>query len=203
MSNFEMDWNSIPDSNSQDKVDFYKIEPGSNNRFRIAGKPGVIDIHWEKSIDGMNKKILCSGPECPICKMNKAPQTRYQVLVIDRKDNKIKVLEGGPTIFNQIKNYAKEEDYGDPTKYDFKINKEGTGRETKYTLMPSPKKSDYTDEEKELIANSKPLSEINKFKTKEEIDAMHLEIFANSIVNNNIDDDFVTTMDDNDEWGDI
>lgn len=202
MSNFEMDWNSIPDSNSQEKVDFYKIKPGNNNRFRIAGKPGVIDIHWEKSVDGMNKKILCPGNDCHICKMGKTPQTRYQVLVIDREDNKVKVLEGGPTIFNQIKNYAKEEDYGDPTKYDFKINKEGTGRETKYTLMPSPKKSDYTDEELELISTAKPLSEINRFKTKEEIDEMHLEIFAKSVVADNIDDDFAA-MDDNDEWGDI
>jgi len=35
----------------------------------------------------------------------------------------------------------KDEDYGDPTGYDIKINKTGEGKETEYSLVAAPPKS--------------------------------------------------------------
>jgi hypothetical protein len=208
-----MDWDSIKDSGSGEKIDFYKINPGNKNQIRIVGKPSSIDVHWEKGVDGQPKKVLCPGRNCPICKAGHNPTIRYQIQVMDRADNNtIKVLEGGPAIFNQIKTYAKDEDYGDPTKYDFKINKEGSGRDTKYTLLPSPKKSDFKDEEKEIIANCKPLSEINKVKTVEEILQMGLEVLATNNFNDlNVDFGETNTAgngdsgsdNDDDDWGNL
>ena len=47
------------------------------------------------------------------------PSFNTQVLLT----GKVKVLEGGNAIFNQIKSFAMDEDYGDPRDYDIKITK--------------------------------------------------------------------------------
>ena len=140
------------------------------------GKTSLI-AEWAKQ---SKKKVICTGVNCPLCKRGRIPMTRYQVLVINRKTNKVEILEGGPKIFGEIKQYTKDEDYGDPTKYDFKIKKEGSGRETRYTVMAAPKKSDLTSDETIMIQASKSLSEINRIKTTEEIMAMGLVSLSES-----------------------
>lgn len=189
MNNFDMDWGSIKEPGTGSTIDFLKLKDGMN-QIRIVGKPSLINIHWEKGIDGQNKKVICPGAGCPICKAGKAPQARYQIHVIDRVDGKVKVLEQGPTVFNQIKSYAMDADYGDPTKYDIKVKKEGSGRDTKYSLLPSPNKSEITAEEQKLVAECKSLEEINKVKTIEEINAIGLEILMDSVSDlNDFEDD--------------
>jgi hypothetical protein len=182
-SQFEMDWGTIKEPGSGGNVDFMKLVSGANV-VRIVGRPSLIELHWEKAADGSTKKVVCPGAGCPICKAGHAPMSRYQVKVIDRgeKDEiKVKVLEGGPTIFNSIKAFAMEPEYGDPTKYDVKIKKDGSGRETKYTVVASPKKTDLTPEEVKAVETSKTLEEINKPKTIEEIQTMGLEILMSSV----------------------
>jgi len=188
-NSFEMDWGNIKEVGGGEKVDFMKLVNGQN-QLRIVGKPSLIEIHWEKSIDGQQKKVICPGAGCPICKAGHSPMVRYQVQVIDKTnpDGKVKVLEGGPTIFNAIKQFAMDPDYGDPTQYDLKIKKEGTGRETKYTVIAAPKKNPLTEQEKEAAANAKPLSEVNKTKTIDEIMQMGLEILTGSIADLGNDD---------------
>ena len=187
MNQHEMEWGSIREAGGGEKVDFMKLQNGQN-QFRIVGKPSLIDIHWEKGIDGQSKKVICPGAGCPICKVGHTPQIRYQVQVIDRADGKVKVLEGGPTIFNAIKNYAVDPDFGDPTSYDFKIKKEGSGRETKYTVIAAPKRTELTAAEKEMVANAKSLAEVNKIKTIDEIVQMGLEVLTGSV--GDLDDGF-------------
>lgn len=180
---FDMDWGSIREPGSGGNVDFMKLVNGPNV-MRIVGKPSLIEVHWEKAADGSTKKIICPGAGCPICKAGHAPNSRYQVKVIDRGEKeeiKIKVLEQGPTVFNAIKTFAMEPEYGDPTKYDIKIKKDGAGRETKYNVVASPKKVNLTDEERQAIEDSKSLEEINKPKTIEEIQTMGLEILMGSM----------------------
>jgi hypothetical protein len=189
----ELDWGTIRNGNEGGgKTNFMKLEPGMNQA-RIVGRPYQVDIHWEKGLDGQNKKVICPGAGCPVCKAGKVPMARYQVQVINRKTNDVEVLEGGPRIFGAVKEFAMDPDYGDPTKYDLKIKKEGSGRETKYTVIAAPKRSDLTPEEANLVANSKTLADVNKAKTPEEILQMGLEILAGSI--GDLD------KDDSDPWG--
>ncbi len=204
MNNFDMEWGSIKEPGTGSAIDFLKLKDGLN-QIRIVGKPSLINIHWEKGIDGQNKKVICPGAGCPICKAGKAPQTRYQIQVIDRADGKIKVLEQGPTVFNQIKSYAMYPDYGDPTKYDIKIKKEGSGRDTKYSLLPSPNKNDITADEQKLIAECKSLEEINKIKTIEEINAIGLEVLMDSVsdLNDFEDDTLQEKPGEDDGWDDL
>lgn len=198
MSNFEMGWEDVKEG-SGGNMDFLKLQTGIN-QVRIVSMPAMINVHWEKSLDGSTKKVICLGSGCPICKAGKAPQSRYQVKVIDRADSMVKILEGGTTIFNAIKAYAMDPDYGDPTKYDLKLKKEGSGRETKYTVVAAPRKSDFTPDEIEAIDESKSLEEINKTKTIEEIMEMGLEVLADSISDfDSFNDNDPSTVSD-DDW---
>lgn len=197
MANFDMDWGQIKEVGTGGNVDFLKLQPGEN-RMRIVGKPSLIEIHWEKGLDGQTKKVICVGSGCPICKAGHAPQRRYQIKVIDRTDAVVKILEGGATVFNAIRAYAMDPDYGDPTRYDIKIKKEGSGRETKYTVVASPKQSDLTDEEARKVDESKSLAEINKPKSIEEIMQMGLEVLSDSLMDLGAEDDMGDFGDD--DW---
>ena len=74
-------------------VDFVKFVTGQKQTLRIVGKPSKIESHWEKDAAGKSKRVICLGIECPICRVGQVPTSRYQVLVIDRADKKVKVLE--------------------------------------------------------------------------------------------------------------
>lgn len=173
----EMNWSNIKTGGNGEGTPFLKLKTGEN-KVRIVDLPFETQIHWEDTIDGAKKKVICPGAGCPICKEGHIPQKRFQVLVLDREDNKIKILEGGVSIFKQIKELAMDTDYGDPTLYDIKIKKEGQGRETKYSVLASPNKSQLTAEEKELVANSQSLKEINAPKSIEDIMEMGLEVLG-------------------------
>lgn len=198
----ELDWGNVKTGGSGEGTPFIKLQPGLN-QVRVVGKPYQVDIHWEKGLDGSNKKVICPGTGCPVCKAGHVPMARYQIMVIDRTDNKVKILEGGPRIFSAIKDYAMDPDYGDPTKYDLKIKKEGSGRETKYTVLASPNKSDLTPAEKDAVDNSKTLTDINKPKSIDEILQMGLEILAGSVADLGDDDAWGSTGGGDDKKGDL
>lgn len=180
----EMDWGSISGGGN---TPFMTLESGVN-QIRIVGRPYQIEIHWEKGLDGGTKRIICPGPECPLCKIGRSPSSRYQVQVINRKTNKVEILEGGPAIFGAIKDYALDPDYGDPTQYDIRIKKEGSLRNTKYSVVASPNKKPLTPEEQGMVAEMKSLSEVNKPKTPDEIHQMGLEVLAGSAMDLNDSD---------------
>lgn len=173
----EMNWNDMKTGGSGEGTPFLKLQPGPN-QMRIVGLPFETEVHWEAAVDGSKKRIVCPGIGCPICKAGHVPQKKFQVLAIDRADKKLKILEGGVSIFKQVKELAMDPDYGDPSKYDIKIKKEGQGRETKYSLLASPNKGPLTQEETALLAGAKTLIDINKAKTIEEIVQLDLEVLA-------------------------
>lgn len=175
----EMKWGEIKSGGNGEATPYIKLVPGINV-MRVVGLPYETEIHWEETIDGAKKRLVCSGVGCPICKAGHVPQKKFQVLVIDRTDNKLKILEGGNSIFRQIKDYAMDPEYGDPSKYDIKIKKEGTGRETKYTIVASPKKTELTAEESALLKDAKTLSDLNRPKTLDEIQQLNLVVLGGS-----------------------
>lgn len=153
------------------RVPFMKLQPGKNV-IRVASNPSKIFQHWEKNFDGKLKKITCIGKECPLCAIGHAPTARYQLKVLDKldpDDPQAKILETGAAVIRQISNYVNDEDYGPPTEYDIKIQKEGIGRETRYSVTVSPHKRPLTDREKALIDQLPDIQDINKELTKEQI----------------------------------
>jgi hypothetical protein len=121
----------------------YEPETGSGNflrmkkkgdkvKFRIASKP----VQFRRMYQDKEKQM-------------------FAWIVIDREDGKPKVFQAGVSVYLQIRNFALEEDWGDPMKYDFTIERTEASTANYYAVTPSPKHSDITDEEKQAITDAK------------------------------------------------
>ena len=176
-------WDSINEnisSNSGPRVPFMKLQAGKNV-VRIASMPAKVFQHWEKTVSGQSRKVPCTGDDCPLCKMGHTANARFQIKVLDKivPDQPIaKILEIGPAVMKQITNFATDEDYGDPTQYDLKIQKEGVGQETRYSVTASPRRSPLDSHDQALIDALPDIAEINKPLTQEQIDRLNLKCFA-------------------------
>ena len=191
----EMTWGNLQTGGNGELTKTLKLKAGQN-QVRLVSNPYECQVHWEDTVDGTHKRIVCNGPGCLICNAGHTPQKRFQVLVIDRNDGEVKILEGGNAIFNQIKTYAMDTDYGDPRNYDIKITKNGSGRDTRYTVVPSPKQFPLSDAEQKKVSETKTLAELNKPKSNEDLLSMNLEILQ-SLSNNTANDGWG----EDDGWG--
>ena len=183
-NNFDMTWNDVK-TNDGNGAEYLTLVSGKmGNRIRVVGNPAQVDIHWMRDAEGNIKRIVCAGSKCVFCEHGEKVNHRYQVLVLDKSewdsedgykgDIKVKILEVGAQIIKQIKSYVMDADYGDPKKYDFVITKEGSGRDTKYSVIAKPNKSDFTEEEKEAISNAPSLKDINKILSTDEISNLNI-----------------------------
>ena len=144
---------NIPASGS-DK--YFKPQDGKN-RIRIVTKPMELE-YWEEGTGGAYKThVIYEGEEVP---EGKKLKTKFAYLIIDREDdNKVKQYEASITVFRQIMAYATDEEYGDPAMYDITIDRKGVGKNTAYTVIASPKKSELTDEELKKVLEAEQLED--------------------------------------------
>lgn len=75
--------------------------------------------------------------------------------VLDRATGEVKLLNGGMGIFNAIKKYAENPEYGDPRKYDITITKtdkggKGNWYDIEYTVAPARQNTPLTEAEQKL-----------------------------------------------------
>ena len=62
--------------------------------------------------------------------------------IYDYEANDIKIFEiTQKSLMEQLFKYIKDSDYGDPTGYDIKLSKTGTGKDTTYSLVAAPPKA--------------------------------------------------------------
>jgi len=172
----KVDWSSVGSDkkSGNGESSFLRLKEGKY-RIRLLGNPHQFFQHFDPAA------VICEGSpdKCPICKSGNSPKMRYATNVIDRADQKIKILTGGPQIFEVFKEYAVE--VGDPGKKDgpdFSIKVEvpgGNKLATKYKTSTLDKKP-LTQEEIAMInkdgekgAGLHNLDEILKAKTGSEI----------------------------------
>ena len=130
---------------------FLKLEDGSN-KLRLCTKPLEVPYH---EIPGAKYATqVCPGNGCELCKLNKPKKYKFAFQVLNRKDGKPYIYEAPLTVFKQLVLLDNDPEYGDFREYDITITKEGIGRNTTYSIMPSPKKSEITDEEVKLMVDS-------------------------------------------------
>lgn len=104
---------------------FLKIAPDSEARVRFVGKP----VKRMESFEGQ------------------APRVRYysRVIVRTMDDGKpaseAKVFGFGTMIKNAIADLALSDDWGNPEDYDITVKRTGSDKQTKYSLIPLPKKA--------------------------------------------------------------
>lgn len=109
---------------------YLKLEDGQTVSLRLATEPYIYQSVFTQA-DGATKF-----------------STRYAWVIFNHDENAAQVLQLSATTFKTIQGYANDEDYGDPTTYNLKITRNGTGTDTTYAIIASPKKTVLTPEQK-------------------------------------------------------
>lgn len=164
------DYDSIPKKYGIGGGDWMKLQEG-DNKIRIVSEFEDYGTHYNPTT---KKSIVCLGKEkCEVCLSDPDNKPRVQFLgwVIDRKDNKIKLLRIGFKAHKQIGELAKSEDYGfdEVPEYDVTIKKTGQGLDTDYSVLPARQNTSLTEEEEQAVSEKvkkSPKEIIEKMKAK-------------------------------------
>lgn len=154
----------------KDKGNWLNLKQGSN-KIRIVSNFVDYGIHTVKE-GGKFKSVICIGKEngCPYCAQGLKVKVQFLGWVIDRTDNKVKLLRIGWTVTDKIRKLQESEEYGFEhlPDYDMDIIKTGEGLDTEYDVIPARKNTELTDEEKDEIMQTvkDPQEIINRMKEK-------------------------------------
>lgn len=122
------------------KDEYMKLQNG-DNFMRVITKPAQYKVHtWKPSPNspGFGDKVYCSKDlhgTCACCetevevekkdgtkiKVPNRPKKRWWLGVIDRRDQRYKLIDISENVFKMIQTYSREEDYGPPERYDINI----------------------------------------------------------------------------------
>lgn len=133
-------------TNFQKSKDLYMRLENGNNIVRCVTRPHQYLVHnfKEEGDVGFGDKIMCSSfhKECPVCAAGDKAKRRWLVGVIDRKTQTYKILDMSVSVFKAIQELSRDDDYGNPEKYDIdiKVDKQG-GATGYYTVIPKPPKA--------------------------------------------------------------
>jgi hypothetical protein len=95
---------------------FLKPEDGKVYGLRIMGEPVVFENEFKGRVS-----------------------TRYAWPVWNYDDNKAQILQMPVTGFKSLAEFARDDAWGDPTQYDIKYKRTGTGTDTRHAILPNPR----------------------------------------------------------------
>ena len=177
-------------SGNQQKREIERVSLGlGDTKVRLVGDVMPRYCYWVVTKDGKKMPVECLQFERETESFNSTvrdpfkeidadiyaekPQFAYVCNVLDRKDNKVKLLDLRSTIYAQIVDYATNPEYGSPadseTGYDLTLKKEKTGplpQNVKYTVIPARSSKALSDDERSLELYD--LSKIFKRQTYDE-----------------------------------
>lgn len=118
------------------RVQYFRIKSGESRIIRFITPPDKLFAVFEhtEQIGGHWKNIPCIGENCPLCAENNRPSLKIYSFIIDREDNTVKVFKMSKTVAQQIPSMVEE--YGDITKRDFKVYRQGEKLNTVYQFFP-------------------------------------------------------------------
>jgi hypothetical protein len=130
----------LPDDYTSPKSsdNYMKLQDGEN-RIRILSKPILGYEDW--TVDKRPVRYpLDKKPPAPI-DATKPIKHFWAFIVWNHADEKIQIMQiTQATIRMCLEALARDADWADPFHYDIKIVKEGSGKESKYTVNPVPHK---------------------------------------------------------------
>lgn len=150
------------------RTQYLTLKSGESKLIRFITPVDEIISIFEHSnqFAGHWRTVPCLGKdECPLCQAGERASLRLYTLVIDREDDTIKLFKLSKTVGQQLKSLIEE--YGDITKRDFKVYRQGEKTNTSYQFFP--KDPTPIDLSKYDIPN---LEELIKFYSKEDIEKM-------------------------------
>ena len=117
--------------------DYAKFEQG-DNIIRVISKGYLGLQHGLRGTRGWVNLGLCTEDDtCEHCKKGNQAKRFWKWVVVDRKENEVKLLDAGIMIGDAICQMSNPEKDGDPTKYDIVINRVGEKLKTQYTVKRS------------------------------------------------------------------
>lgn len=135
---------------SEDTRNFIKLKGGESVTGVFRGDPYDFRIHW---LQKEQRSVLCEGKEkCPVCELGNKSSFRFRVNFIVKEGEAYvaKVLEQGWTSYQALMN-LQESGY-DLEKQIMVITRQGTGLNTSYSFIPSPKGLATPDSLKQIAA---------------------------------------------------
>lgn len=169
---------------------FLRLNPGSNI-VRLVTAPHAYYQHKFELTGGKKwgYRLNCSDPDhnknCVVCQSGNKAKRRWFIGVIERKTGLYKILDIGYAVFQGIKKYAQDDDWGDPSHYDIDIVVDPkAGPMNFYSVVCKPKKplsatdikaKEDADAASDLTRRTLPPDPV---KTKERYDAMLAETRA-------------------------
>ena len=115
--------------------DYIKFEEG-DTPIRIISKGFIGLQHGLRGARGWVNLGFCTEDDtCEHCKKGNEAKRFWKWVVVDRKDNEVRLLDAGVMLGDGICQIAIKE--GDPTKYDLIVNRVGQKLKTKYIVKKS------------------------------------------------------------------
>ena len=188
--NGQIDWGdttpgSKNSSSNNGRVPFLFLKSGQTYTVRPVAKPVIFFKYFYQNGDRLRTAICQDPTTCPVKMAHgdtlDTPGERFAILVIDRADALLKIMEFPKSVFEDIKNWwkATQQNPGGDEGVDWVIQKTGTGKKnTKYACTPT-KASPFSNEEKKMILsiikddegnNSHYLENVYKAHTTEQIE---------------------------------
>ena len=139
---YEADINGGDNKKQSSKDLFLRLAEGPNE-VRLVTAPFQYLTHKYKKDENnpkdFGRKVGCSimHGSCPLCEMGDKAKQRWFYGVIDRKTGLYKVLDVSYAVFSQIRKLARNQRWGDPTKYDINIEVDKAAPPPQYyTVQP-------------------------------------------------------------------
>lgn len=140
-----MAWTDVENTTreTKEKVPYTKLEAGSTTIRILDKEPYSFWSHW---FNKQQTSVTCLGKGCPVCDVIAAQKAnpdmekkytnshRHAIRVWNYKTNQMEVMIQGKNFFSQLLTFHRE--IGDLTTYDIKVIKNGSGKDTTYTLIP-------------------------------------------------------------------
>ncbi len=174
-------WGEISKSSgSGEKSEFLKLKSGGTYRIRPVFDPVKFFKYFHKHENRLRTAICARYDVCPVRDKHpelKKPSLRYAAYIIDRADNKVKILEAPQTVFRPIgssfEGTGKNPGSG-PDGSDWLIKVVGSGLNTTYEVAFAGN-TPLTQEEKASIKEAldgdmKKLQKLYKVDTPDEIE---------------------------------
>jgi hypothetical protein len=126
-------WDDVevnPKFNKTLSRDLYMRLNSGSNPVRIITRPHQYLVHQykEEGQKGFGDRIMCSSfnGACAVCELGDRAKRRWLVGIIDRKTQSYKILDMSVSVFRGIQELSRDENWGDPGRYDIdiKVNKE-------------------------------------------------------------------------------
>lgn len=135
-------WANEEYTGSGDSGDYLKLKAPGDYKVRILSAPIKGWLGWTP--DNKPKRFRLDNYPEDTAQFKNGAVTEFKAMIVwDYSDKKMKVFETDKAgIIKGIIGYAKDEDFGDPTQYDVKLNRVGTTKDdTRYSVKALPPKA--------------------------------------------------------------